>query len=137
MSQARMPMVTERSMAERSATIGEAEEIIFEILEDYHNWQRSQLVVPTIAELREKIEAIRVEQMAKTTANVGAQSMEGSRFEMETISRAIVNQILHHPTVQLKATKDYESLRQQAEALRTLFHLDPLAVNKTPCKETN
>lgn len=129
--------IVSKNMAERSATIGEAEAIIFEILEDYHGWQRSQLVVPTIAELREKIEAIRVEQMAKTTAHVGAQTIEGSRFEMETISRAIVNQILHHPTVQLKATKDYESLRQQAEALRTLFHLDPLAVNKTPCKETN
>jgi hypothetical protein len=46
---------------------------------------------------------------------------------MEAISRAIINQILHHPTVQLKATKDYEILRQQAEALRTLFNLDPLS----------
>jgi len=27
----------------------------------------------------------------------------------------------------LKATKDYEILRQQAEALRTLFSLDPLS----------
>jgi len=71
--------------------------------------------VPTIAHLREKIEAIRLEQIAKSDT-----------FEMEAISRAIVNQILHHPTVQLKATKDYEILRQQAVALRTLFNLDPL-----------
>jgi glutamyl-tRNA reductase len=47
--------------------------------------------------------------------------------EIEHISRAIVNQILHQPTVQLKATTDYEILRQQAEALRTLFSLDPLS----------
>ncbi|MBS1996015.1 MAG: hypothetical protein JSS86_06880, partial [Cyanobacteria bacterium SZAS LIN-2] len=50
-----------------------------------------------------------------------------SKGDMESISRAIVNQILHHPTVHLKATKDYEILRQQAEALRKLFNLDPIA----------
>lgn len=118
--------IVTRNKAEREAIVFEAESIVYDLFEDYHNWLRSQLVVPTIAELREKIEAIRLEQIAKTSTQ-GEKSEEGSRFEMESISRAIVNQILHHPTVQLKATKDYEILKQQAEALRTLFHLDPLA----------
>lgn len=119
-----LSQIVSRNKAEREAIISEAEEIVYANFEDYHNWLRSQLVVPTIAELREKIEAIRLEQIAKTK-DQGEKSAEGCRFEMESISRAIVNQILHHPTVQLKATKDYEILKQQAEALRTLFHLDP------------
>lgn len=106
--------IVNRNLAERETLIGEAEEIIFETLEAFHAWQRALLVVPTIAGLREKIEAIRQEQMEKS------QSGE----QLEEISRAIVNQILHHPTVQLKATRDYSILKQQAEALRTLFNLE-------------
>lgn len=114
-----------RNLAEREALVSEAEKLIYESLEEYHNWERSQLVVPTIAGLREKIEAIRQEQMAKNTFGEGI-STGTSKGELEAMSRAIVNQILHHPTVQLKATKDYEILRQQAEALHILFNLDPL-----------
>jgi glutamyl-tRNA reductase len=116
--------IVAKNMAHREALISDAETIIYETLEEYHNWERSQLVVPTIAILREKIEAIRQEHMAKNTVLPG---LNASGQDMEAISRAIVNQILHHPTVQLKATKDYEILRQQAEALRTLFNLDPLS----------
>ena len=115
-----------RNLAEREALVSEAEEIVFETLDDFHAWQRSLLVVPTIAGLREKIEAIRQEQMAKTRGGQPSSSDELEPNRIEEISRAIVNQILHHPTVQLKATRDYEILRQQAEALRTLFSLDPL-----------
>jgi glutamyl-tRNA reductase len=106
--------IVNKNLAEREMLVGEAEELIFESLEAFDAWQRALLVVPTIAGLREKIEAIRQEQMEKS--NSGEQ--------LEEISRAIVNQILHHPTVQLKATRDYGILKQQAEALRTLFNLE-------------
>jgi len=119
-----------RNLAQREALVNDAEVIVFEELESFHNWERSQLVVPTIAELREKIEGIRQEQMAKNTSGSGIDSDFSSKNDMESISRAIVNQILHHPTVHLKATKDYEILRQQAEALRKLFNLDPIAAGQ-------
>ncbi|HEY9678283.1 MAG TPA: glutamyl-tRNA reductase [Drouetiella sp.] len=124
--------VVTKNLAEREALVSDAEKIVFETLDEFHSWQRSLLVVPTIAGLREKIEAIRQEQMAKTR---GANLDEITDPEqIEEISRAIVNQILHHPTVQLKATRDYEILRQQAEALRTLFNLDPLGAIAQPTR---
>ncbi len=116
-----------RNLAEREALVSEAGESVFEELESFHNWERSLLVVPTIAELREKIESIRQEQISKNSCSHGLEEGHSSKSDMESISRAIVNQILHHPTVHLKATKDYEILRQQAEALRKLFNLDPIA----------
>ncbi|HIA51611.1 MAG TPA: glutamyl-tRNA reductase [Candidatus Melainabacteria bacterium] len=116
--------IVTRNLEEREACIAGAEAIVFEALDAFHGWQRSQLVGPTIAELREKIESIRLEHMVKTSS---ARTSSSHPEEIEHISRAIVNQILHQPTVQLKATKDYEILRQQAEALRTLFSLDPLS----------
>jgi glutamyl-tRNA reductase len=112
--------IVNRNLAEREALVTEADKIVFEVLKEFQHWQRSLLVVPTIAHLREKIEAIRLAQMEKSCTTTQ---------EIEEISRAIVNQILHHPTKQLKAARDYEILRQQAEVLRVLFDLDPLAVS--------
>lgn len=114
--------IVNKNMAERESLVSEAEEIVFDSLEGFNNWQRSLLVVPTITELRQKIESIRIAQMAKTQS--GDNESEDMRDKMEDISRNIINQILHHPTVQLKATTDYGVLRQQAEALRQLFNLN-------------
>lgn len=119
--------IVNKNLAEREALVSEAESIIFESLDGFHNWQRSLLVAPTITELREKIESIRLAHMQK---NIQSESLDSpdqqnqDQKNIEEISRAIVNQILHHPTIQLKATKDYQVLRQQAEALRMLFNLD-------------
>jgi glutamyl-tRNA reductase len=118
--------LVQMNLAEREALVADSEEIVFETLDEFHAWQRSLLVVPTITGLREKIESIRLEQMAKSRTSRNCEDAVEEKHQLEEISRAIVNQILHHPTVQLKATRDYEILRQQAEALRTLFSLDPL-----------
>jgi glutamyl-tRNA reductase len=118
--------IVNKNLAEREALVSEAEQIIFESLDGFHGWQRSLLVVPTITELRQKIESIRIAHMEKTQVVGDAELQASTKSQLEDISRAIVNQILHHPTVQLKATTDYQALRQKAEALRTLFNLDSL-----------
>jgi glutamyl-tRNA reductase len=123
--------IVNKNLSEREALVGEAENVVFETLSEFHAWQRSLFVVPTITGLRRKIESIRDEQMRKNVkSNVTAGG--GENAQAEQISRAIVNQILHHPTVQLKATVDYQMLRRQAEALQTLFDLDVLATEKEP-----
>lgn len=117
--------VVNKNIAEREALIDEAEQIVMDVLLSFHEWERSLLVAPTITELRKKIEAIREEHMVKIERKQAPQ--EGRRDEFEDLSRALINQILHHPTTQLKSTSDYRSLKQQAEALRKLFNLDILS----------
>jgi glutamyl-tRNA reductase len=131
-----LAQIVNKNLAERESLVAEAERLVFETLGDFHGWQRSLLVVPTITGLRKKIESIRDEQIRKTVRNrqsagdCGDHSAQQQDIaEAEQISRAIVNQILHHPTIQLKATADYEMLRRQAEALQTLFDLDILSVD--------
>lgn len=119
-----LALIVDRNLAERESMVGEAEKIVMESLEEFQSWQRSLFVVPTIVDLREKIESIRIEQVEKGQTACSAIGPELTCKYLEEISRAIVNQILHHPTVQLKATRDYENLSRQAEALRTLFNLD-------------
>ena len=111
-----LAVIVNKNLAEREALVSEADLIVFSALDALHDWERSLVVAPTITDLRRKIESIRAEYLTKND----------SSSDFEHLSRALINQILHHPTVQLKSTSDYQALRQQAEALRRLFNLDPL-----------
>ncbi len=119
-----------KNLEERRKVALEADDIIFDCLDEFTSWQKARSVVPTITELKEKVEIIRQAQLQ------GAGSVEFkalSREEiarLEEISQAIVNQILHIPMVNLKAaasSSDLQALARQAETLRNLFNLDPLA----------
>lgn len=119
-----------KNLEERKRVALEADDLIFECLDEFTAWQKARAVVPTITELKERVETIRQAQLQ------GAGSVEYkalSREEiarMEEISQAIVNQILHLPMVNLKAaasTSDLQALARQAETLRNLFNLDPLS----------
>lgn len=121
--------VVNKNLAEREALTQEAEDIVFESLDDFHAWERSLLVAPTIIELRRKIEAIREEHLIKCERGNTTERKD----EFEELSRALINQILHHPTTQLKSTSDYKALKLQAESLRKLFNLDILAKSGSKC----
>lgn len=119
-----------KNLDERKKVAQEADDIIFGCLDEFTSWQKARSVVPTITELKEKVETIRLAQLQ------GAGSVEYkalSREEiarLEEISQAIVNQILHIPMVNLKAaasSSDLQALARQAETLRNLFNLDPLS----------
>jgi Glutamyl-tRNA reductase len=72
--------IVTRNLEEREACIAGAEAIVFEGLDAFHGWQRSQLVGPTIAELREKIESIRLDVAMRLPAG----SFENSRLSLES-----------------------------------------------------
>ncbi|HEY9789319.1 MAG TPA: glutamyl-tRNA reductase [Candidatus Obscuribacterales bacterium] len=114
-----LSQIVDRNLAERESLVSQAEVLVFETLQEFHAWQRSLLVVPTITGLRKKIESIRAEQLQKTPA-----CRQEELLQAEQLSKALVNRILHHPTVQLKSTLDREQLLRQAHALQTLFELD-------------
>ena len=86
---------------ERERLITEAETIIFEQLAEFTNWQRTLHLVPVIVELRNKIESVRQEQISR--ARVRNNGMHGSfEKDVDTVTRAIVNQLLHDSMVQLR-----------------------------------
>lgn len=127
-----------KNLEERRKISVEADSIIFDCLDEFVSWQKARAVVPTITDLKEKVETIRQEQLSGCKAGLGSRSgpeefkaLSREEIErLEEISQAIVNQILHIPMVNLKATactSDLQSLEKQAAALRNLFNLDPIA----------
>lgn len=114
--------IINKNIKERRALMEDAEKDVFEMLEVFNAWQRSVLVAPIIVSLRKKFEAIRIEQIEKSRPAI-IKGESGSKYALDQFSRKIVNQILHGPTVALKATTDYRLLGQHAESLRKLFNL--------------
>ncbi len=90
----------------------------------FHRWFRGLDVVPTIVALRDKIEKIRQRELKKTFSSLSSAS-EQDRAAIDRLTAALVNKIMHHPTLFLKRSghhKDKKSL--YLDITRKLFSLD-------------
>ena len=79
-------------------------------------------VVPTIVSLREKLEAIRQGEVAKTLSRIPDVSPE-TRAALEALSQSIVNKILHGPIVKLRESSRRGHGRRVIELVSELFGL--------------
>ena len=109
---------TRRKMAQ------EAEGIIEEEVANYILWLRSLETVPTISCLRSKVEDIREQELEKALSRLGAEFAEKHQDVIESLTRGIVNKILHEPMVQLRAQQDIEARRHCLRSLQMLFNLE-------------
>ncbi len=102
----------------------EAEVILDQEVEAFEVWWRSLETVSTISDLRDKVEAIREQELEKALSRLGSEFGEKHQEIVEALTRGIVNKILHEPMVQLRAQQDIEARRQAMQTLRTLFNLE-------------
>jgi glutamyl-tRNA reductase len=105
-----------RSEAERAETIVAAE------AEKFHEWHASLDVVPAIASLRARAEAIREAELRKAEPVLGKLD-ESERNAIESLTAQIVNKLLHLPTVRMKQAAAAADGVVYAEAVRHLFGL--------------
>ncbi|MBF2000375.1 MAG: glutamyl-tRNA reductase [Synechococcales cyanobacterium M58_A2018_015] len=102
----------------------EAESILEEEVEAFELWWRSLETVSTISSLRDKVEAIREQELEKALSRLGSEFAEKHQEVIEALTRGIVNKILHDPMVQLRAQQDIETRRRAMQTLRLLFNLE-------------
>jgi glutamyl-tRNA reductase len=100
-----------------------AEDIITQEVETYLQWERSLDAVPTIVDLREKVEDIRKRELEKTLCQLNGISEE-QRNAVEALSTAIVNKIVHAPIVVLKQATSNPESEDFFSFARKLFNLD-------------
>jgi glutamyl-tRNA reductase len=106
-----------RGEAERAETLVAAE------AQKFHEWHSSLDVVPAIASLRARAEEIREAELRKAEAVLGRLD-ESQRRAVESLTGAIVNKLLHLPTVRMKQAAAAADGVIYAEAVRHLFGLD-------------
>ena len=79
---------------------------------------------PVIADLRQKAEQIRRRELERALRNLGDVD-EQTLAQLQHLSRALVNQLLHEPTRRLRQEATGERHQAVAEVVRALFNLTP------------
>lgn len=114
------------NLKERRAEARKVEPIIAEEVARFERWLATLSVVPAIVALRERAEAIRQEELARTAA-VLSRLPEEDRRRIEALTLAIEKKLLHHPIALLRTRAAAGDGHETVEALRDLFGLDDRA----------
>ncbi len=114
--------VSEANVQLREREVARVEAIVEREAARYAGWLHAREVVPTIAALRQRAEAIRRAELEQTLARISGLSEE-DRQRIEALTTAIVKKMLHLPIVRLK---DQERGRQLVSSVHTLFDLPPV-----------
>jgi glutamyl-tRNA reductase len=110
-------VVTE-TLAGRRREAERAEAVVAAEAERFREWQASLRVVPAIASLRARAEEIRAAELdrAKLTA--------AERRAAESVTSAVLNKLLHLPTIRMKQAAAAADGVIYADAVRHLFGLE-------------
>ncbi|MFH1758909.1 MAG: glutamyl-tRNA reductase [Pseudomonadota bacterium] len=115
--------VVESNIEERRKEVLKAEGIVHQGVEAFKDWLDSLEVVPTILDLRQRLEKIRQREMAKTLALLKNASEEEQKA-LDLLTQSIINKILHHPISLLKHQESREQGKLYVDITRKIFHLD-------------
>jgi glutamyl-tRNA reductase len=99
-----------------------AEAIVAEEADAFRDWQASRDVVPAIAELRARADAIRAAELRRVESRLGPLN-ESQRQAVEALASRIVEKLLYLPTVRMKQAAAAAEGVIYAEAVRHLFGL--------------
>ena len=118
-------LVEENKNARRSE-VAKAEHIVEEELQRFSQWLGSRGVVPTVAALRARADALREEEMARTVKRLGDLTPQ-QQAGVEAMTNALVKKLFHDPIARLKG----EDGERYAPVVRELFDLDSDASTET------
>ena len=108
--------VARENRGRRSREVPMAEKIVEEELGSYLSWLGNLSVVPTVIELKRRLEDLRDEELARAPA--------GDRERLRGLLDAYAARLLHEPIRRLKAEEDPARKLDRVEAIRHLFDLN-------------
>jgi glutamyl-tRNA reductase len=109
-------------VADRHKEAQRADEIINSEVERFHARLQTLDVVPTIVSLQEHLELIRQAEIDRVRGRLGSLSSE-QQLAIETLTRGIVNKIMHTPISTLKTAARDSEATTVVELVRRLFNL--------------
>lgn len=114
--------VVESNLEERMVEARKAEGIIDEEIAAFFAWLESMEVVPTVAAIRAKAEAIRMMELEKAFKRLDLSDKD--RQTVEALTCAIVNKMLHGPTARLKKAANGKDGYVYMDVARELYGLE-------------
>ena len=110
--------VVAETLADRSREAERAEKIVAEEADRFRAWHASLDVVPAIASLRARAEEIRAAELDRAKLN------DAERRAAESVTAAVLNKLLHLPTIRMKQAAAAADGVIYADAVRHLFGLE-------------
>lgn len=90
----------------------------------FQAWCRGVQAGPTIASLRQRAEAIRLAELERVRAKLSHLD-DAQREAVDTVTKGILNTLLHEPSVRLKGLVDTPDGERFVRAISHLFDLEP------------
>jgi glutamyl-tRNA reductase len=124
-----LQQVVEANVSDRGREARHAEMLIEEEVARFRHRMQTLDAVPTIVALQERVEQIRQSEIERLRSKLGVLTSD-QQSAIETLTRSIVNKILHKPISALKDVSGSDQLTTTAELLRSLFGIENTAVRR-------
>lgn len=125
--------VVDSNMKSREREAGRAGLIIAEEAAEFQTWFKTLDVVPLIAALRKKAEAIRKEELQRHLSSRLGKLDAKEQKAVDNLTRSIINRILRDPVLRIKEFAIEERSEVYVDSLCRLFELeDELYAEETP-----
>ncbi len=112
------------NLEERSREAVKGERLVEEAVVKFRWWLDSLAVVPTIKDLKQKLESIADAEAEKTITRLGPLSTEQIEA-IKRLTRSVARKIMHDPILFLKDTGEHRNDAHYLSVTRHLFNLDP------------
>lgn len=110
----------DEALNRRLASIPQVEGIIAQATAEFGDWSKEMMVSPTINKLKNALEQIRKEEIARHLKHLGPDESE----RVDKITRGIMQKVLKLPVLQLKAACKRGEAETLIDVLNDLFNLD-------------
>lgn len=108
----------------RLQEVEQVEAIIGQEVQAFERWLRSLSVAGTITDLRQRIDAVRQQELARTMQQLSSTLSAREAAAVQELTTRLVNKLLHTPMLRLKEAAADGQGHIYAEALRYLFDLE-------------
>jgi len=111
---------TTEALEKRVASIPHVKAIIADAINEFDEWSKEMVVSPTIQKLKNTLEQIRKDELARYLKNAKPEQAE----MLEEMSKSLMQKILKYPVLQLKAACKRGDAESLTEVLHELFNLE-------------
>jgi glutamyl-tRNA reductase len=121
-----LQQVAAAHVSDRKKQAARAEQIIESEVERFSARMQTSNVIPTIVSLQEHLENIRQAEVGRARGRLGQMTPE-QEAAIETLTRGIVNKILHTPIATLKSAARDQGEGPVVDLVRRIFNLEETA----------
>lgn len=113
------------ALQRRLAAVPDVERIISQAMSEFNSWTKEMIVSPVINKLKNMLEQIRKEEIARYMKHLNADEVE----KVEQITKSMMQKVIKMPVLQLKAACKRGEAETLADVLNDLFNLEKVAVD--------